>query len=70
MNKREAIAAIGKLSSGTVATLTGKTKYSDIDKTVLGWIETINKAAENTFKHCWNWMQILDIITEGEIAYD
>lgn len=68
MTQREAICAVGKLSSGTIAVLTGETTYKAIDRITLGWIEAIRRAAPNTFKHCENWMDVLAIITEGEIA--
>ena len=63
MSKREAIAAIGKLSSGTIAVLTGETTYKAIDHITLGWIDKINRAAENTFKHAENWMDVLDVLS-------
>lgn len=62
MSKNEAMRAITHLSSGTIAHLTGATKYEKIDAIVCGWIEAVANASDDAFKSCENWMQVLDII--------
>ena len=62
MSKNQAMREITRLTSGTIAAITGKTKYEQIDATVCGWIEAIAAASETAFEKCENWMDVLAII--------
>lgn len=53
------------LSSGTIATLTGKTKYEQIDAIVCRWISFIAAANETAFSKCENWMDVLAVINRA-----
>ena len=63
MTKNKAMWEITHLSSGTIATITGKTKYEQIDAIVCSWIEAIAAAADTAFKDCENWRDVLSVIS-------
>lgn len=62
MTKNQAMWAITHLSSGTIAKLTGKTKYEQIDAIVCNWIEAVATASDTAFEKCENWTDVLAII--------
>ena len=62
MSKSQAMREVTHLSSGTIAAITGKTKYEQIDAIVCGWIEAIAAANETAFKDCESWKDVLNII--------
>ena len=62
MTKNNAMREVTHLSSGTIATITGKTKYEQIDAIVCGWVEAIAAADETAFKDCENWRDVLSVI--------
>ena len=62
MSKSEAIQAISRLSSGTVAHIIRSTKYERIDNAVNTWILTAANAAPETFDHCESWIDVLHAI--------
>jgi hypothetical protein len=65
MTKNQAMYAMTHLSSGTIATLTGKTKYEQIDAIVCRWISFIAAANETAFSKCENWMDVLAVINRA-----
>ena len=62
MSKNRAMYEVSHLSSGTIAVLTGKNKYEQIDAIVCGWIEAVAAMDESAFKGCENWMDVLATI--------
>lgn len=65
MTKSEAIKAVSSLSSGTVASLIGSSKYERIDDAVNQWIEAVANADDSAFKACDSWTEVLLVIKEG-----
>lgn len=62
MTKNKAMWEVTHLSSGTIATITGKTKYEQIDAVLCDWIKAISDASEDAFQNCENWNDVLDVI--------
>lgn len=62
MTKCEAMSCVMKVSSGTVAVLTGKTTYKELADILNDWLDKIQAAAPGTFWQCENWMDVLELI--------
>ena len=63
MTKFEAIRAINGLSYGTMAVLTGKHTYAELDSITGEWFNAILNAPEHAFKACETWVDVYNTIT-------
>ena len=58
MTKQEACRSIATLTSGTLAHLTGRNRYRDLDAILCKWLQAIQDLPEDTFVKCKDWQDV------------